>query len=381
MITLKSGATRPAVSPVITRVARAAIAGGMNSAKSCISVAGTALWRLLAEAIALCISRQPLARVGLVGRQRDDHHRDLVAELALLPLAAHRDRHHRQQRLSRQLVVIDQPAAQRARAHRHHDVVDRQPERVLDGLDVVQRERAEAEAPVGRDRAVEGGARRSQVLALEQPAVAATPGARSRADARESVSTPGTFIIPGTSARLGSVRGSMRTHLQRPRQRPDGAPSQHRDVVRRALGLPLAARRRTSRGSGVLSSRMPRISAPETPSIAAWCIFVSTATYCRPRAPGSRRAPTAGASGRAGARRFATPARRAAAGRRAAQARSRGCGSRGRTRATRSSRGRRASAAPRRAASGTAAADAGATRSRCACPRASDRRSAVVDGS
>ena len=61
--------------------------------------------------------------------------------------------------------------------------------------------------------------------------------ARERVDARH-------VPIPGTSARLGSMRGAMRSHLHRARRRADDAAAEHLDDRRRALGLPVAGRRR-----------------------------------------------------------------------------------------------------------------------------------------
>ncbi len=67
---------------------------------------------------------QPPAGVTDVGGQLGQHGRHLVAQRPLAGRIAHRDRDHRDERLRRQRVVIDQPAPQGARAHRHHHVVD-----------------------------------------------------------------------------------------------------------------------------------------------------------------------------------------------------------------------------------------------------------------
>src|SRR5215211_2385211 len=112
-----------------------------------------------------------MQRIGFGGRDRDDHERDPVAEAALLAGRAHRHRDHRYERLVGQLTSPRQPAAQRAGAEGHEHVVHRGVGRVLDCLDPVERERAEREAPVRRDRAVEAGARRLRGRHFENPLV------------------------------------------------------------------------------------------------------------------------------------------------------------------------------------------------------------------
>ena len=54
---------------------------------------------LLGAAQQLVRALQPPARVGLVGRDRDDHHRDPVAPRAALVALAHRHRDHRDERV------------------------------------------------------------------------------------------------------------------------------------------------------------------------------------------------------------------------------------------------------------------------------------------
>jgi hypothetical protein len=124
-------------------------------------------------------------RVRLVGGDRDHHRGDPVAERALLVLGPDRDRHHRHERLVGKLVALDQELPHGAGADRHDHVVHLHACLVLDRLDGVERDRAEREAAVGGDRAVEARTRRARGRDLENAGVlrpAQCPaGARQRA--------------------------------------------------------------------------------------------------------------------------------------------------------------------------------------------------------
>ena len=78
----------------------------------------------------------------------------------VLGAGAHADRHHRDQRFVGQAIVLRQVAAQRARAQRHDDVVERAPDGVAHALGVGQRHRRVGEAAVGADGRVPRRARR-----------------------------------------------------------------------------------------------------------------------------------------------------------------------------------------------------------------------------
>ena len=82
---------------------------------------------------------QALVRVGDVDRQGTAHRGEPVAELAVLVLGPHRDRH---QRLQLELVGVHvavlEPAPQGAAGDRQGDVVDRAAERVLDLFEVAR---------------------------------------------------------------------------------------------------------------------------------------------------------------------------------------------------------------------------------------------------
>jgi hypothetical protein len=59
--------------------------------------------------------------------------------------------------------VLDQPSPHRARAHGHHNVVDRAAVVVLHLLDLIEADLAEGEPAVRRDPPVERGAGRGEV--------------------------------------------------------------------------------------------------------------------------------------------------------------------------------------------------------------------------
>src|SRR3954468_18149208 len=187
------GRVRPRIC-IVVGAASAATAGGMNAVASVSRSAGSALWALLRAAQQLVRAPEALGRVGLVGRDRHDHHRDAVAVRALLLLGADRHGDHRDERLVGQRVAVEQPLAHGARAERDDDVVDGEAERALERLDRVERELAEREAPVRGDRAVERRAGRARRRRLEDGGVlaadrAADPpdGARDGRPARQGV--------------------------------------------------------------------------------------------------------------------------------------------------------------------------------------------------
>nr|WP_254126867.1 hypothetical protein [Aquihabitans sp. G128] len=84
---------------------------------------GQAAQRVLGDAHGLADLRKALARVLGVGGQRGEHRADGVAGVAVVQAERHRD--HGGERLLRQAVVLEEVAAQGARAHGQHEVVDR----------------------------------------------------------------------------------------------------------------------------------------------------------------------------------------------------------------------------------------------------------------
>jgi hypothetical protein len=119
--------------------------------------------------------REPRLGVVVAHRQRRHHRRDLVAQGAARLVGAHAHRHHRLQLESLHLLATAaQVAAQRAGDRCQHHVVDRPAERVLDRLDVGERQPHPGEAPVRANRRV--------VRALGR---GVHPGPRHRADPGE----------------------------------------------------------------------------------------------------------------------------------------------------------------------------------------------------
>ena len=95
---------------------------------------------------------QPPHRVGLVGEERRAHQHDPVAVGPDLLVRSHRDRDLHHERVGWQVVVLEEPATDRARADRDHDVVDGAAVLVLHLLHLVQLELAEDEARWGEIR-------------------------------------------------------------------------------------------------------------------------------------------------------------------------------------------------------------------------------------
>ena len=167
---------------------------------------------------------------------------------------------------------------------RHDDVVDGDAGLVLDRLDPVERQRAEAEAPVRRDAAplkrVRGTVDRRRPEDVRRRRRTRAGSAPARVS-RPSVPTPGTCCDAG---HVGEVRelGQLleRAHRlarqaeQRRGRASRAGPGRARRRARRGLG----GRSFSSRPSGLRSTSALRISAPETPSTAAWWTLVSTAT-------------------------------------------------------------------------------------------------------
>ena len=257
-------------------------------------------------------------------------------------LGAHRHGDHRHQRLLGQLAAGEQPLAHRGRAERDDDVVDGDAELVLERLDGVERERAEREAPVRRDRAVEARLGRPRGRDLEQP----PPSRRRRAGAGRGMRAlrlrhAGDSVGAGQSAAQSgprpaatrSARSGWRGRPSRPRPSISSSPG-----ARSPSRLPPAPRDLAALGA--------RVEQHAEDLVAGHAVdhrvvdLRQQRRRGRPASRGSGTAPTAGASGRAAGRRCAPRSRRAGGRRRAAARPSRGCGSRGRSPGPRSSTGR-----------------------------------------
>ena len=88
----------------------------------------------------LVCALQAVDRVVQIRAQRGGHQQNAVPERTLLLLRAHRDRNLDDQRLLGKVVVLDEPATHGPGASRHHTVVHRTAEGVLDFLDLLERE-------------------------------------------------------------------------------------------------------------------------------------------------------------------------------------------------------------------------------------------------
>ena len=230
---------RVAASENVTREARANTAGGMNWVVSWSSCAGSALWRSLATRSASCVSRRRSTGSAIVREQRHAHHPNPVPEGPPLLLGPHRHGHLRDERLIRQLLVLDQPSTDRAGADRHYDVVDRAAVRVLDRLDLVERQSAERESPMGGDARPLNDVRGRVSDVRSSTRDSRRRSARvTRAVVLPNSLAPGISLISGASSRLGSVDGSAWT--TRPRylgapSRPHGRASRGRSAPCRAV--------------------------------------------------------------------------------------------------------------------------------------------------
>ena len=275
-----AGATAAGRTSKVTRAARAATAGGMNRLASASRSAGSALWRSLARAQDLVGALEAPPRVGLVGRDRDEHRRDAVAERPASAHGAYRDGDHRDERLGGQLAALEQPRAQRAGADRDDGVVDRDAGRGLDRLDAVERQRAEGEAAVRRDAAVEARARRARRSCRSRTPPSACRGrarcpARDAADGRRAGHRRRRRAPSPAAAGWRAARAAPSAGAAAPAACGRATPAR---PGTRSPSSPASARGGISRPSGARSNRMLMISAPDMPSTAAWWILVSRPT-------------------------------------------------------------------------------------------------------
>ena len=272
------------------RIARAAIAGGANWVKSCSVSAG---WRrscVLALVMLCCTRRSRVDRVGLVGGQVGEQHRHPVLVRVVLVAGAHADRHRRDEALVRQ--------ARRARCRYRRSVPEHsaittslnvQPNGPADLLGVLERDRRVGEAPVRRDRRVPRRARRRASAAApagRRPRSAdrcAAAGAAGRRAGRASAGRSTSAIARSPALPRRRAQLAERAHRQPDRTSPGCARTRTSVrcssslVGRHLVGRPrrrLAGRagsRARCRGSAA------SISAPDAPSIVAWCTLVSWA--------------------------------------------------------------------------------------------------------
>ena len=159
---------------------------------------------------------EPGHRVVDVAGQRDQHPRDLVAQLLGLPLGPRRHRHHGHHRPLGLLAAVGQQAAQPTRDAGQDHVVHRGLERPADQLHVVERDRQPGKALAVRDGAVERRAWRREepgrrLLAASRQLAVVHAQIRHRLD-------PGLQGAEGRSRLPGQRRGGVAQHLRVGRQ-------------------------------------------------------------------------------------------------------------------------------------------------------------------
>ena len=91
---------------------------------------------------------QTVKRSRQVVGQRDEHGRELVAQRVVLRMAAHGDRHHRDQRVGGLHVVFGEIGAQRPCTRGEYDVIDGEPQSVPQLLDLGQAQFGERHRPI-----------------------------------------------------------------------------------------------------------------------------------------------------------------------------------------------------------------------------------------
>ncbi len=143
------------------RIAIPNTAGAANWDQSCSSVAAIAELCSLAVEFALAMALSRSGGIGDVCLQPREHARHLVSARPIR-LLAHRDRHHRDQGLVRQLAAVEQVLPKDAGAQRHHDVVELDVEPVLHRFDVLEVELRIGDVAMAGDLRVERGLRRAE---------------------------------------------------------------------------------------------------------------------------------------------------------------------------------------------------------------------------
>ena len=274
------------------------------------ATAGTALEALLGAAHRLVRAAQALERVGDVGRDRHEHHRDPVAERPPLlapcaPTAGPSRRAARRAARRARAATRAAPPAQSAMTTSLTVIR----ERVLDRLDAVERERPEREAAVRGDAVVEARLRGARSDGRRAPRRRAEPrqAARTRRATRASRCAPGIAPTPGRSSRCASVARQAAQPAQRLARQAGDAAREHLELRRHAR----PARQRVAGGD--LAALGRRVEQHAEDLVARDAVDRGVVDLGeqrrrgRPGARGSRRAPTAGARGRAAARRSARP--------------------------------------------------------------------------
>ena len=221
--------------------------------------------------------------IGLRHRQLHEQRGDPVSQREVLTRDADVHRDHRSQSPCRQWLAAGlKQRPQPARGDGQHDVVDRAAERVLDLLQVRQRDAHDLETAPGADRPVEARVRRrAQLLVHDQGE------RRSRAAQRL------TRVKRAMGSRLGRVEDRFDRQQPRPRVRQRSQRAGGGRVGGRASGA--AHRKRKARGrhcaplaedgedraaggaSGVASSIRWPMSIEPTPSTMQWCVLVASA--------------------------------------------------------------------------------------------------------
>ena len=133
----------------------------------------------------------------------------------------HRHRHHRHQRPGGQLAVIAQEPPQHRRAQRHHHVVDRDVEAVLDLLDVVEVQLGQRDVrpPVTDALNRVGGPTNGAAMQATSPRPASSRSSRPSSATHWPTATDGTRTSPPTPRDLkraglpGALDRFRRRHL------------------------------------------------------------------------------------------------------------------------------------------------------------------------
>ena len=264
------------------RAASEATAGGMNAVASVSSEAGSALWRSLALRSSSCVRRSRVRGVGLVGRDRDDHHRD--------PVAPGRRARRACARTSGSAPPAGPRAARRARsasrAPRPAQSVTTTSLTVIPNSRRTWRTASSESEPnakrrCARHRPVERRLRRPRLGHLED--VGALVGAERAAHARVDVRERRHAGQRVRARQVGEAGDGRRQRAQRPqrlaRHARAGRGRASRGRAGSAAGGPLPGGGGSiTRPSGSGSSSTAMISLPLMPSTTEWWILVSSAT-------------------------------------------------------------------------------------------------------
>ena len=279
---------------------------------------------------------EPLDRIIALDGQVNTNHRNAIA--VLIPIVTNGHRNGCDQRAFRKAAMRGKPGSQACATRGQHDIVHGRSEGTLDRLHIVERNVRERDGAVGREGAVERSWRR-----LEQGRLLRNLAVCGRR---------------GLGLPFGSDRRSHFSPLLR--RRVEACPrgfGAYRPRARGAWARDREPRARPGEGSlrpsGLVSRSVLAIAALWPPSIAAWWIFMTSAS-CRPRDPLRPRPSTRACRARDIGLRTRRQSRRTRACRPETEASCVRGVCRGRKPGPRSSGGRRFAMAPERCGAGTA---------------------------